>query len=81
MRLIKKILIGVVISITSIAALFAYARYIEPNRIIINKVSMQSTTETKPEIGQLKLVFFSDTHFGKDYNQTKIEKIVQKINE
>ena len=38
------------------------------------------TIETEKEVRPCKIVFFTDTHFGKYYSETHIEDIVNKIN-
>ncbi|MFI3326042.1 MAG: metallophosphoesterase [Clostridia bacterium] len=53
--------------------LLVYARYIEPNMLTTNYISI----EDGPEIS---VVVFGDTHFGEDYCDDNIEKIVEKIN-
>lgn len=54
--------------------LFIYARFIEPKRLIVKHKTLAKDLK-------MKIVLFSDTHFGPCYSQYNLEKIVQKINE
>lgn len=76
MKVFKKIILAVV----SLAALLGcgvlYARFVEPNLLVAKRLALQSSVEIEP----LKIVFFSDTHFGEFYKQDKLEKIIDKIN-
>lgn len=74
---IKKILkVILILCIVGIAAL-AYMGLIEPNLLINTKI----TVSVPDKVTESKIVFFSDTHFGKLYNQSNIVKIVNKIND
>jgi len=53
-----------------------YSRYIEPERLIVKEI----TVETEMDIGKCRIVFFTDTHFGKLYDEKHIERIVEMIN-
>lgn len=53
-----------------------YARFIEPNLLTVRTLSI----ETEKEIVPCKIVFFSDTHFGKLYDVSHAREIVEKIN-
>lgn len=57
--------------------LVCYALFIEKNIIQTKKITIK-VNDTIPEY---KIAFFSDTHFGKYYNQKNIKRIVKKINE
>lgn len=56
-----------------IVGLLAYARYIEPNLMMVRYEEINAEVE-------LRVALFADTHFGDDYSQENIEKIVEKIN-
>lgn len=56
--------------------IYLYARYIEPNRLIVRTETY--TGDVKKEI---TIVQFSDTHFKADYPAEKAERIVDLINE
>lgn len=62
-----------------LAAPFAaagYARYVEPYMLVTKTV----TIETQKEVPECIIVFFSDTHFGKNYDEKNLERIVKRIN-
>lgn len=56
--------------------LAGYARYVEPNMLITRTV----TIDTEKDVPECTVVFFSDTHFGKDYSENNIERIIKRIN-
>lgn len=72
MRKVYLVLIGIVILVV---AIFGYIRFVEPNKLVVKKYQVADKTKFS------KIVFFSDTHFGKLYNQKNIERIVDIINQ
>lgn len=60
-------------------AFLLYARFIEPNFLLVNEKKITSTTIDKSFHG-IKIVHFSDLHFGNTINKNNIEKIIKKIN-
>lgn len=56
--------------------LAGYARYVEPYMLITRTVSIEATKH----VPECTIVFFSDTHFGKDYSEKNVERIVKRIN-
>lgn len=64
------------IFIITIALFLSYSYLIEP-RLLVTK---RTTINTSFDIHDLKVVLFTDTHFGKYYKQSNVEKIVNKIN-
>lgn len=75
MKKMKIILWTCLALIVIICAIFIYAKYIEPNRLIVRNVDLVG------EVAQdVKIVQFSDTHFKEDYPAEKAEKIVEEIN-
>lgn len=56
--------------------LAGYARYVEPYMLITRTVTVEATKH----VPECTIVFFSDTHFGKDYSEKNIERIVKRIN-
>lgn len=56
---------------------FIYAKFIEPNLLITKIININSTTNYNSSV---RIVFFSDTHFGNMYSETNLKKIVNKIN-
>lgn len=67
---------AVLLLIVIIGSIFLYSLFIEPNLLVVNKYEI----DAPEEIQKMRIVVFSDTHFGKSYNTEKIEKIVSKIN-
>lgn len=66
--------ISVLLTLIFLAGLlFTYARYIEPNMLIAKKIDISDGPE-------MTVVLFADTHFGEDYSDDNIERIVEKIN-
>lgn len=57
--------------------LYCYARLIEPN-MLLKKIFEVTIPK---DVDELKIVFFTDTHFGKYYSQEKITRLVDFINE
>lgn len=73
MKLLRRLFL---LLLTTALLIIAYAYFIEPNQLVINRQNFDS-----PKINQpLKIVVFSDTHFGKIYAPEKMEKIVAAIN-
>lgn len=72
----KKFLKFIVCVIVVIALVYGYARYLEPSLLITKKI--QTSSNVIPE--NVRVVFFTDTHFGKFYSEKNVEKIVKKIN-
>lgn len=61
------------------ACLFIYARYIEPELLIVHHEVIGSDSLGK-EAEPLKIVQFSDTHVSEDYTPHNLRKAVEKIN-
>lgn len=76
MKISKKIMLCLMILILTPVGLYYYSRYIEPNLLTIKKYEVR----VPDSVSKSKIVFFSDTHFGSMYDQSNIEKIVDKIN-
>lgn len=77
--MIKNIIKTIKITILIIIIIFIYARFIEPNLLIVKTVDINSTTNV--DTNNIKIVLFSDTHFGEFYVEEKLENIVNKIND
>lgn len=54
-----------------------YARLIEPNLLMTKNITLNTGGITP----KYKVAFFTDTHFGKYYDEENIERIVENINE
>ncbi|MGL5312666.1 MAG: metallophosphoesterase [Peptostreptococcaceae bacterium] len=76
MKILKKIILFLILIMLLTTGVYCYSRYIEPNILTIKKYEVQ----VPKDVSECKVVFFSDTHFGRMYDQSKIEKIVKKIN-
>lgn len=71
----KRILL--MIPIIIVACIFCYARFIEPNLLVVKTIDIESKKAIKP----CTITFFTDTHFGKYYDVNHIDEIVEKINQ
>ena len=61
---------------TILVGSYLYARYIEPNLLIVNQEKLESSYLQAP----LKIVFFGDTHLGEFNDNDQLDRIVAKIN-
>ena len=75
--LFKKLLIIAIIF--AIVALL-YSFFIEPHILLINEHNIITSKITEPYNG-LKIVHFSDLHYGKSIKSKNIDKIINQINE
>ena len=75
-KILKGMMIFLIAVILIGAGLFVWARYLEPSFLIVREESM-----TAPVSQSTRIVFFSDTHFGKWYSPGNIDRVVEKINE
>ena len=75
MKLLNKIFKLIILTIIICLLMFSYARYIEPSMLRVKNIDLKAK-----DIKDCKVVFFTDTHFGKLYSQSNIDKIVKKIN-
>lgn len=75
MKLLNKIFKLIILTIIICLLMFSYARYIEPSMLRVKNVDLKVK-----DIKDCRIVFFTDTHFGKLYSQSNIDKIVKKIN-
>lgn len=67
----------IIVFILCTLSLLVYASFIEPNLLTVHSVNIQTNDALKP----CKIVLFTDTHFGRLYDDQKVEAIVGKINE
>ena len=75
-KIIKKFLIKIIILIILI---ILYGILIEPNILKINEYKI-NTNEISENFHGLKIIHFSDLHYGSTINKNNIEKIIKKIN-
>lgn len=73
----KRSLLLIAIMSLMICSVLGYAYFIEPNRLVVTSVTVETDKSIKP----LTVVFFTDTHFGAYYDVTHVKKIVNTINE
>jgi predicted MPP superfamily phosphohydrolase len=76
MKFLKFLLLTIVILIMIALGLYVYARYIEPNLLMVNRVALENNKLANP----LKIVFFGDTHLGEFADINRLNEIVDKIN-
>lgn len=75
MKLLNKIFKLIILTVTICLLIFSYARYMEPSMLRVKDIDLKVK-----DIKDCRIVFFTDTHFGKLYSQSNIDKIVKKIN-
>ena len=73
----KKLKLLFMILLLFVILTISYSRYIEPEMLTVKEI----TVETDMNIEECRIVFFTDTHFGKLYDEKHIKKIVGMINE
>ena len=61
------------------AGIYIYARYIEPELLIVKEEKIITNSITLSE-GPLKVVQFSDVHLGPDFTSSHLKKVVDRIN-
>lgn len=75
-KLIKTIFIMSLLIILLAAGCLGYAKFIEPDRLVVKNVSDISYSMKEP----VTVAVFADTHFGFDYSIDDFEKIIDEIN-
>lgn len=76
MKIVKRIALTLLLLAVLAAGLFCYARFIEPGLL----TTTRWYTTVPEEVNTGKIVFFSDTHFGKLYAPSNLSRIVEAIN-
>ena len=59
---------------------FIYSYFIEPNLLLVNEKVILSSN-IKEDLHGIKIVHFSDLHYGSSINSKNIKKVINKINE
>lgn len=78
MKIFRFILIFILIMALLSATGFIYARHIEPHLLKTNVFDYEISKVSN--IDNLKIVFFSDTHFSDYYTLEDFKKVIEKIN-
>lgn len=76
MKFGKFLLITTITLASLLVGCYPYARYIEPNLLMVNRENLVSSKLKAP----LKIVFFGDTHLGEFNDNDQLRQIVEKIN-
>ncbi|GAB6990700.1 metallophosphoesterase [Paenibacillus pini] len=74
----KRLTLLILVLLMSLGAIYYYARYVEPNLLRLEEVSI-STSVTR-DLDELRIVQISDIHLGKFYSLDKLSKLVARIN-
>lgn len=75
-RIIKKLIRILFCCIAVSAGMLGYARFIEPELLTVKSL----TVETDNNISPCRIIFFSDLHLGKYYDEAHLDRIVNEIN-
>lgn len=75
MKLGKFLLLTTFTLATILVGSYLYARYVEPNLLMVNREKLESNYLQAP----LKIVFFGDTHLGEFDDNNQLDRIVEKI--
>lgn len=76
LKIIKKVIVFLTLSSFALLGIIGYSHFIEPNLLTVTSFCVQ----TEKKISPCKVVFFSDTHFGKYYDEGHVDNIVDRIN-
>lgn len=80
-RWVSRIVIGVSILAIVFFACLAYAYFIEPNRLVVNRIDLK-IKNWNPAFDGFKIVMLSDIHGGSHYvTEEKLRQVVAKANE
>ena len=76
----KKIMIGIVGAILAIFALLYYSRFIATSGLVVREYKVENSKLPASFYG-LKIVQFSDLHYGSTIDNAYLQNLVKKINE
>lgn len=76
MKFGKFLLLATITLTTVIVGGYLYARHLEPNLLMVNRVKLENSKLEAP----LKIVFFGDTHLGEFNDNDQLDRIVEKVN-
>lgn len=77
-RQIKILLRGILMLLIIAGMLLFYARYIEPNRLRVEEVTVSSPHVSEAADG-LRIMVFADTHFGPYYTTEDFSKVLSAV--
>ena len=74
-KLFRTLVVFIFLLILAAAALFAYAKYIEPHRL-----TSETVTVSSPKISEdTKIAVIADTHFGFFYDLEDFDKVIEEL--
>lgn len=76
---LKKVIIVLIIACLFITGILLWSRYISTSGLVIKEYKIESSKLPQSFHG-LKLVHFSDLHYGRTVNEKELKNIVDKIN-
>lgn len=76
MKFGKFLLLASITLTTIVVGGYLYARYVEPNLLMVNREKLENSKLEAP----LKIVFFGDTHIGEFNDHDQLDRIIEKIN-
>lgn len=76
----KKIIFFTIIFFIVILCLFLYSSFIGTKGLIVKEYKIVNKN-LPDEFNGLKVVHFSDVHYGKHFNKKRLEQVINKINE
>ncbi|MBU4540184.1 metallophosphoesterase [uncultured Acetobacterium sp.] len=76
MKFGKFLLLASITLTTIVVGSYLYARYVEPNLLMVNREKLENSKLEAP----LKIVFFGDTHIGEFNDHDQLDRIIEKIN-
>lgn len=76
----KKFLNFLSITFLVVAAIYIYARFVEPNFLTVHYVNLKNNLINESS-NDIKILQFSDMHISDHFHEKDIKKVVEKINE
>lgn len=76
MKFGKFLLLASITLTTIVVGGYLYARYVEPNLLMVNREKLENSKLEAP----LKIVFFGDTHIGEFNDHDQLDRTIEKIN-
>ncbi|TVX93836.1 metallophosphoesterase [Paenibacillus agilis] len=79
-KIIRRVAVTAGVGFILLLTLLAYSAYIEPNLLRVKDIDIASE-HIPPSFDDLTIVHFSDTHLGEYYDNEKLKKLVERVNE